>query len=82
MRQMWYIGDDVTPMTKSALRICKERGLLGIEKLKGYELRVLLSSQECKTRPTGSGGKSGPCTCVLALSAILNVCLLKCAGLT
>ena len=45
MQQMWYLGDDGTPTAKGALRICKERGLLGIEKLKRDELRVLLSSQ-------------------------------------
>ena len=44
-QQMWYAGPDRTPIAKGTLRICRERGLPGIEKMRLNELRALLSSQ-------------------------------------
>ena len=44
-QEMWYAGPDGTPIAKGALRICRERGLSGIEKMRLNELRALLSSQ-------------------------------------
>ena len=45
LQQMWYPGQDGTPIAKGALRVCKERGLKGIEKMRLDDLRALLASQ-------------------------------------
>ena len=45
LQQLWYPGQDETPIVKGALRICKERGLKGIEKMRLDEIRALLASQ-------------------------------------
>ena len=45
LQQMWYPGEDGTPIAKGALKICKERGLKVIDKMRLDELRALLASQ-------------------------------------
>ena len=45
LQQMWYPGPDGKPIAKGALRICKERGFPGIEKMRCDDLRALLASQ-------------------------------------
>ena len=45
LQKMWHPGQDGTPIAKGALRVCKERGLKGMEKMRLDYLRALLASQ-------------------------------------
>ena len=83
LQQMRYPGQDGTPIAKGALRVCKERGLKGIEKMRLDDLRALLASQPdfaCVKPEIQLEAERRRHILLFGPKCHLNACMLKCAG--